>query len=585
MGKQITFDKKEDLPLVTSSFESMAWNKTGDWRYLKPIFQDKTPPCNNSCPAGEDVQGYLYLAQKKKYKEAWNLIKEENPLPAVCGRACMHPCEDSCNRGEFDEPINISAIERFLADNAIKQGYILPPIKRKKKKEKIAIIGSGPAGLSCAYQLKRIGYQVTIFEALPALGGMLRIGIPDYRLPKDILEHEIDTILELGIQIQTKARIDKETIAKDMKDFHAIFIATGCHKSIRLGIAGGDSRSVISGLDFLKDIHFGKKVPLGKKVAVIGGGNTAIDTARLALRLGAKPFILYRRTPAEMPAIKSEVIQAENEGIEISYLTAPTRIISKGNRVTALECVKNRTGPPDSSGNKTLIEIKDSHFPIEVDNIISAIGEIPDISILPEEVDLENRLIVTDESLKTTMNGVFAGGDVKSPLRSIAHAIGSGKRAAIAIDRYLKAKTLEDVMDTIRIGDGPGLSMRSYLQRDDPSRRKTKQVVRYKDINIDYFEQKPRHAVKTLSIEERVSSKKEVHLGFPCETALQEAGRCFNCGVCNHCDNCYIFCSDLAVIKHKGKTRNTIDYDHCKGCGVCIEECPRDAMYMEREEK
>ena len=370
-----------------------------------------------------------------------------------------------------------------------------------------------------------------------------------------------------------------------MKGFQAIFIATGSHTSTRLGIAGEDSGSVMSGLDFLRDIHLGKKVPLGKKVAVIGGGNTAIDAARLALRLGAKPFILYRRTPGEMPAIKSEVIQAEKEGIEISYLTSPTRIIPQGNRVTTLECVKNRSGPPDASGKKTLIEIKDSHFQIEADNIISAIGEVPDISILPEEIDVKNQLIVTDESLKTTMNGIFAGGDVKSPLRSIAHAIGSGKRAAISIDRYLKAKTLEGVMDTIRIGDGPSLSMRSYLKRDDPSRRKSKEVVRFRDINIDYFEQSSRHAVQTLSIDQSISSNKEVHLGFPCETALQEANRCFSCGVCNHCDNCYIFCSDLAVIKQKGKIRNTIDYDHCKGCGVCAEECPRDCIYMEREEK
>ncbi|MEW6616393.1 MAG: NAD(P)-binding protein [Thermodesulfobacteriota bacterium] len=584
MDEQFFFDKEEDLPLVTLSYGSMAWNKTGAWRYLRPAFQDKTPPCNNSCPAGEDVEGYMYLVGKKRYKEAWNLIKEENPFPGVCGRVCMHPCQNTCNREEFDKAININAVERFLADYALKQGYRVSS-KKREKKEKVAIIGSGPAGLTCAYHLTRMGYQVTVFEALPVLGGMLRVGIPDYRLPKRVLEEEIDSILELGVQIQTNTKIDREIFEKELKDFNAIFIGTGNHKSINLRIPGNDSSGVISGLSFLKDMHLGVKVHVGKRVAIIGGGNTAIDAARSALRLGTKPFILYRRTTEEMPAIESEVMETEKEGIKIFYLTSPIKVISQNGRVEKLECVKNRLGPPDSSGRRIPIEIKESRFFIEADNVISAIGEVPDLSFLPEGMDINNQLLVTDEGLATLRKGVFAGGDVTSPLRSVAHAIGSGKRAAISIDRYLQGKGLEEVIDTIQIGDGANLSMRRYLQRDNLSSRKSLEIVRFRNLNLDYFEHQPRQEMNALCTEERVSSFQEVNIGFDAETALHEAKRCFNCGVCNLCDNCNIFCPDMAVIKQSGRDQNTIDYDHCKGCGICIEECPRDAMYMERERK
>lgn len=584
MDEQFFFDKEEDLPLVTLSYGSMAWNKTGAWRYLRPTFQDKTPPCNNSCPAGEDVEGYIYLAGKKRYKEAWSLIKEENPFPGVCGRVCMHPCQNACNREEFDKAININAVERFLADHALKQGYRVS-FKKRKKKERVAIVGSGPAGLTCAYHLTRMGYQVTVFEALPVPGGMLRVGIPDYRLPKRVLEEEIDSILELGVQIQTNAKIDREIFEKKLKDFNAIFISTGNHKSINLRIPGDDSSGVISGLSFLKDMHIGVKVHVEKRVAVIGGGNTAIDAARSALRLGAKPFILYRRTTEEMPAIESEVMETEKEGIKIFYLTSPIRVISQNGRVEKLECVKNRLGPPDGSGRRIPIEIKDSRFFIEVDNVISAIGEVPDLSFLPEGIDIKNQLLVTNEGLATLKKGVFAGGDVTSPLRSVAHAIGSGKRAAISIDRYLQGKGLEDIIDTIQIGDGVSLSMRKYLQRDNLSSRRSLEIVRFRNLNLDYFEHQTRQEMNTLCTEEKVSSFEEVNIGFQAETALHEAKRCFNCGVCNLCDNCSIFCPDMAVIKQSDRDQNTIDYDHCKGCGICVEECPRDAMYMERERR
>ncbi|MEF9438301.1 MAG: FAD-dependent oxidoreductase, partial [Candidatus Mariimomonas ferrooxydans] len=322
----------------------------------------------------------------------------------------------------------------------------------------------------------------------------------------------------------------------------------------------------------------------GKKVAIIGGGNTAIDTARSALRMGAKPFIIYRRTEAEMPAIRSEVIEAEKEGIEISHLTTPIKIFVENGKVTGLECVKNRTGAPDNRGRRVPIEIKGSQFFTEADMVITAVGEIPELSFAPKGIDLENQRIATNESLETGRKGVFAGGDVTFPLRSIAHAIGAGKKASIAIDRYFQKSSLEDIINTIQIGDGASLSMKSYLHKQDPSKRRSLEVVRFKDINLAYFEHMPRQELDTISIAERISSVKEVRSGFSKETALKEVRRCFNCGMCNLCENCYLFCPDLAVMKQNKGRPNVIDYDHCKGCGICAEECPRDAVYMEREE-
>lgn len=585
MPEQIIYKGVQDLPSHAISFGSMVWNKTGTWRYLRPRFENKIPPCNEGCPAGQDIEGAMVLLGKGKFGEAWELFKEENPLPGVCGRVCYHPCEKVCNRAEFDEAVSINALERFMADYALKHGKRVFR-KREKRNERVAIIGSGPAGLSCAYHLSRLGYQVKIFEALPVLGGMLRVGIPEYRLPKKILEEEIDQILELGVTTELNTRIGEEELAKDLGEYSAIFLAMGSHQSRRLGIPGEESAAgIMSGIEFLRKVNLGSPIDLKKRVAVIGGGNTALDAARTALRLGARPHILYRRTREEMPAFGDEIQEAEEEGIEISYLVSPLRLITENGAITKIECVKNRLGPPDEGGRRMPVAVKDSNFILEVDQVITAIGEEADLSFIPKKIGIKENAILTDERGATKMKGVFAGGDITPQPRTVVHAIGSGKRAAIFIDSYLQNKNWERFFEAIRIGERGSFSMRRYLQEEsEPTPRSTKTVL-FKDLNLDYFELKKRLKVPKLKVSKRTGSFEEVNLGYPDGIAVEEAKRCFNCGVCNLCDNCYIFCPDLAIIKQGEDGSNIIDYDHCKGCGICVEECPRSALVMEEERR
>ncbi len=578
MAEQIFLRTEKDLPYQPISLGSMEWNRTGTWRYLRPRFDNKVSPCNEGCPAGQDIEGAMVLVGKGKVLEAWDLFKEESPFPGVCGRVCYHPCESSCNRGEFDEAVSINSLERFMADTALKHDRRIT-VRKEKRKEKVAVIGSGPAGMSCAYHLARLGYGVTVFEALPVLGGMLRVGIPEYRLPKKILEAEIDQILELGVTTEINTRFGENLQHKDLKEYAAVFFALGNHVSKKLGIPGEDENWAMSGVEFLRKVSLGKEVPMGKKVVIIGGGNTAVDAARTALRLGAKPSILYRRTREEMPAHPAESHEAEEEGIDISLLVSPVRLIAE-NGQKKLECVKNRLGPPDEDGRRRPVEVKGSNYFIEVDQVLTAIGEDADLAALPKKI-VQDNIILTDERGATKQEGIFAGGDVIHQPHAVVHAIGSGKRAAIFIDCFLRKKKWEEVFDAIRIGERGSLSMRRYLQDEKERPPLSRKTVLIKDLNLDYFEHKPRTKMTRLAMGKRQRTFDEVNLGFSEETALAEAQRCFNCGVCNLCDNCYIFCPDAAIRKENGG--NAIDYDHCKGCGICVEECPRDAMVMEEE--
>ncbi len=580
----IILQREEDMPYQSISLGSMEWNRTGSWRYLRPRFENKVPPCNEGCPAGQDIEGAMVLIGRGKYLEAWDLLKEENPLPGVCGRVCYHPCQSACNRKDFDEAVAIHVLERFVADCASKQGRGIV-VNRERRKEKMAVIGSGPAGLSCAYHLARMGYGVTLFEALPVLGGMLRVGIPEYRLPKTVLEGELDQILELGVRAEMNTRLGRDFFLGDLKEYQAIFLATGNHKSKSLGIPGEETKGVISGLDFLREVSLGRKKTVSKRVAVIGGGNTAMDAARSALRLGARPVILYRRTREEMPAFPDEVGEAEEEGIEISFLTSPVRILSENGKVSALECVKNRLGPPDEDGRRRPVEMKDSHFVLPMEEVILAIGEESDLGNVPQQIGAQGKTIPIDERGATPQEGIFAGGDIVSQPHTVVHAIGSGKRAAIFMDGYARGKTWEGLLESLRIGERGNLSMKRYLQGAPKGPLSVPRTVLLKDLNVDYFEPRKRSKAPKSSISRRMNSFEEVNLGFSEEGALEEAGRCFNCGVCNLCDNCYIFCPDAAITRSEGDDSNTVNYDYCKGCGICMEECPRDAIVMEEEEK
>lgn len=566
------------LPPMSISLESTLAIKTGTWRYLTPVYINKFAPCNESCPAGEDIESALALAREGNFLEAWQKIVQENPLPRVCGRVCFHPCETACNRREFDEPTSINALERFLGDYAYQVGSKLPS-PQGKRGEKVAIIGSGPAGLACAYHLARLGYSVTIYEAQPQLGGMLRYGIPAYRLPKEVLDQEITNILSLGVITQTNSSLGKEVAWADLRNFDAIFLATGAWKSLPLRIPGEQNERVMSGLDFLMKINTGQRVYLGERVAIIGGGNTAIDVARSILRQGVKPLLIYRRSPEEMPAFMEEIREAEEEGVEFIFLTSPLKIITENDQVKGVECIKNILGPPGKDGRPEPQPLANSNFILPIDGIISAIGEIPDFSFLPEDLERTSASLQIKETGLTSLPRVFAGGDIIPQPRSVAYALGSGKKAAIAIDATLQGKNPEEALRLARWGGKGSVSMLRYLNGGQDNL--ADQMIKFSDLNAAYFQRQPRHAPEKLSSAERISNFKEVNLGLTKEKAEEEAKRCFNCGVCNLCHNCYHFCPDMAISARPDKLGYEINLDYCKGCCICVEECPWGALSVE----
>lgn len=566
------------LPPMSISFSPSLAIKTGTWRYLTPMYVNKLAPCSEACPAGEDVEAVMALAGEGKFLEAWKKIVQENPLPRICGRVCFHPCENACNRKDFDEPTSINALERFLGDYAYQVGAKFP-IPEHKKKEKIAIIGSGPAGLSCTYQLARLGYNVNIYEAQPQLGGMLRYGIPAYRLPKDVLDQEIENILSLGVVWRTNYSLGRDFTWKDLKTFDAIFLATGAWQSLKLRIPGEESGGAISGLEFLKKINTGQEISVGERVAVIGGGNTAMDVARAARRLGAKPLIIYRRTKEEMPAFAEEIAEAEEEGIEFIFLASPLKIILENGKVKGIECLKNTLGPPGKDGRPEPQPITNSNFLLEVDTVIPAIGEIPDFSFLPPELERTSTYLKVKETGATSVPQVFAGGDILAQPRTVAHAIGSGKKAAMVIDATLRGKKVEETLRLARWGGKGGLSMAHYLSaRQDEL---PQQVVKFSDLNIAYFQHQSRSPKEKSLAQERIFNFGEVNLGLNQDKALLETKRCFNCGVCNLCHNCYLFCPDLAISARPDKQGYEINLEYCKGCCICVAECPRGAISVE----
>jgi heterodisulfide reductase subunit A-like polyferredoxin len=486
------------------------------------------PPCRAACPAGVNVQGYVALVREGKYKEALELIRRENPLPIVCGRICFHPCETKCERGKLDEPVAVNALKRFVTDWELKHGKEekVEPIP-KIHEEKIAIVGSGPTGLTAAYELVKKGYPVTVFESLHEVGGMLRVGIPEYRLPKNLLEIEIKRIRDLGTEIQTGTVIGKDLTIEQLqqKGYKAILIAVGAQESWKLGIEGEDLKGVIHALDFLKDVNLGKKVELGDRVAVIGGGNVAVDAARTALRLGAKKVnILYRRSRAEMPAFSLEAKEAENEGIEFQFLVAPKRILGENGKVTALECIRMELGEPDESGRRRPIPIEGSEFVINLDAVIPAIGEAPDVSFLPTGAKVTGRKTIECDplTLETSLPSIFAGGDVVSGPATVVDAIAASKRAAVSIDRYLRGEDLK-------------------AGREE-------EIKLVEEVSKEGVEKKYRQVMPLLPVEKRIGSFEEVETGFTEEMALQEAERCLSCGGCSECLECEKVCEAKAIV-------------------------------------
>ncbi|MBI2569058.1 MAG: FAD-dependent oxidoreductase [Candidatus Schekmanbacteria bacterium] len=586
--QRITFQNVDDLPNVVVSLGTMEWNHTGSWRYLRPRHENKVPACSNACPAGNDIEGFIRLIGENRFAEAWLKLKEENPLTRTCGRVCFHPCEAGCNRAHFDMPVSINALERFAGEHADRN--LLAKTARPASGKQVAVIGSGPAGLTAAFYLARLGHGVTVFEAMAEPGGVLRYGIPAHRLPRAVLDDEIADIASMGVTFRCGVRLGSggDLSYAELVGYDAVFVAIGAHESRRLGLPGEDAKGVMSGLHLLRLVAAGTRPRLGTRVAVIGGGNTACDAARVLLRLGTRVGLYYRRSRAEMPAFKDEIDEAIREGVELHELCAPVAISTNATgAVTAIRLIRMKLGEPDDSGRRQPHPIPGSELEVPVDTVVAAIGELADPGALPPGVEVTgDGSVRVDDLGRASVEAVFSGGDVTPGPRTVVDAIAAGKRAAVAVDLYLAGAEKAEAAKVMRVGLGGGISMSQYLERSLAHERygDSEHVVTFDELNTAYFESQPRHRLKRLTVESRLSGFAEVNAGLTDREALVEAARCFHCGVCTECDNCYVFCPDVAVRPLGEGKGYEIDYDYCKGCGICVAECPRASMSLAGEE-
>jgi NADPH-dependent glutamate synthase beta subunit-like oxidoreductase len=554
--KKRVFQGVEDMPLSAISESDMSWNKTGSWRNVRPLYDTKTSPCIAGCPAETNIQGYIRLMQQQKYEEAVRLLWEKNPMPSVCGRVCFHPCTEKCARGGIEEPLNIPSVERFLGDWAIEHGIKETASKEAPEGATVAVVGGGPGGLSFAYFMAKKGYPVTLYEAKEKLGGVLRYGIPEYRLPKDILDREIARILSLGVKAKTGHDVGDGVPVEELSGFSASFLAIGLQKSRKLGLEGEDAKGVMAGLTFLKSVTVGKPAEIGKRALVIGGGNTAMDVARSAIRLGAEVEVVYRRTRDEMPAIKDEVEEALAEGAKLTFLAAPVAIIRKNGSFAGIRVQRMELGEPDESGRRRPVPVKGSEYEIMGDSLLVAAGELSNADAFSKVIEMTNGLVVTDDVGHTSNDRVFAGGDIVTGAATVIEAIARGRKAA----KYVHARLTGVIAEV----EGE------------------KSVVSMSDINEAYFTPTNRVATSHVPLERMRDRFGEVKQGFTEDQVQEEITRCMSCGVCNSCDICWMFCPDAAISREDGVY--TINYDYCKGCLICQHECPRGVISSERED-
>jgi len=573
-------EKKVSVPLCAVSTTPGLVNKTGSWKFAEPLFIDRVSPCNQQCPAGEDITGYMYLASQGRFEEAWKLITEENPFPAIMGRVCFHTCEEQCNRKDHDEPISIHTVERFIGDYGLSHGLKIG-VTEPEKDKKIAVVGAGPGGLSAAFHVRKRGYRVTIFDRDQKPGGLMRYGIPAYRLPKDILDAEISRLSEMGIEFKMGVTIGKDITWDALNtQFEAVFVALGAYEETGLRIEELNKQGIFEALKFLYEINLDKKPDIGKNMAVIGGGNSAIDCARVSRRLGAEVTIVYRRGEEEMPAHPEEIAMAKEEGVGFLFLAAPTQVYGQEG-IAGIKLEKMALGELDDSGRRRPVPTGET-FDIDCDGMIIAIGEGTKVDDLPPFISHKKGVVETDQIGQTTESTLFAGGDIIDIPHTVTHAIGSGKRAAIAIDRFLEGvKGEENSLDQFKWGDKGNISVgrmkeTTLFLRRNPSL----EVVDYKDMNPFYFDHRPRIKIGRIPAKERLNGFQEVITSPSEEEAVSEARRCFICGSCTECGNCYIFCPDSAIKTDPEGYGYISDMDYCKGCGICVIECPRGAMKM-----
>ncbi len=533
---------------ITLEVGSSLANKTGSWRTERPVYVDRLPPCNDACPAGENIQQWLYKAEDGSYEAAWREIMRVNPFPAVMGRACFHPCQTACNRAAIDEEVGINSVERFLGDRALAEGW-RPDRPAAPTGRRVLVVGSGPGGLTAAYHLRLLGHEVTVHESSPLPGGMMRYGIPAYRLPRDVVAAEIDRIVAMGVGIECERVVDDLVATLEAGRFDAAFVAVGAQRGRHADIPAGDSARILDAVTLLRGAD-DNTATLGRRVTVYGGGDTAMDAARTARRLGAEEaVVVYRRTKDRMPADAAEVVDAADEGVRFKWLST---IAGHDEGVLTIE----------------RMELDDSGFPrptgqfeeLRSDTLVLALGQEADLSLLRSmpEVRPENGLVPVGGDFMSAHPGVFAGGDVVAGARTLTDAIGHGRKAARAIDAWLDGRTVER-----------------------PTRHA---VATPADLNTWYFADAPKSVRPHLEAARRTSTFDEVVAGLDDSTALYEARRCLSCGNCFQCDNCFGVCPDNAVRKVDEAHGYAFDYDFCKGCGICVQECPCGAIEMVPEE-
>lgn len=532
---------------ITLDPGSSLANHTGSWRTERPVYVDRLPPCNNQCPAGEDIQGWLFHAESGNYEKAWQHLTKDNPFPAIMGRVCYHSCESVCNRAKIDSPVGINSVERFLGDEAIKRKWKLSQTAADTGKH-VLVVGAGPSGMSAAYHLRRFGHRVTVHDAGPFMGGMMRFGIPKYRLPRDILDAEMQRVVDLGVEVKLNSKVDN--ILETMKSgkFDAAFLAVGAHIGKRAFIPAGAVSKIVDAISVLRSMENEEKPMLGRRVIVYGGGNTAIDVARTAKRMGAEPIIVYRRNREKAPAHDFEIEEAMQEGIMIKWLST---IKEAGDaNITIEKMVLDDTGFPQPTGEFETLE---------ADSVVLALGQDVDLGLLEGVPGLvvADGVVTVDPNMMTGHAGIFAGGDMVPADRNITIAVGHGKKAARNIDAWLRGT--------------------SYTAPEKHA------VANFESLNTWYYADAPKTVRPMLDIIRRQSTFEEVQGGLDESTALFEARRCLSCGNCFECDNCYGVCPDNAVIKLGPGNRFKFNLDYCKGCGMCVAECPCGAITMEPE--
>ncbi len=563
MAKMMKKKKKGKLGSRGGSSSSSGTGKVTS--PLRPKHVIAMPPCRGNCPNHNAIREAITtiaqaesrgLSYEESLEKAWYIWTERSPFAATCGRVCPHPCESGCNRGEKEGGVHVIDIERQIGDYGIAKGLAFKKVSDESHPEKIAVIGAGPAGLSCAYQLARKGYTPTVFEAFSKPGGMLRYGIPAYRLSDEVLDAEVAKIVDLGVEVKYDTAIGRDVAYEDIqKEYDAIFVGLGAHKGKLLGIEGEDAPNVWPGTDFLNRANSGEKVEVGKKVIVIGGGDTAIDAARVSLRLGAEATILYRRTIKEMPAIEEEITDAQAEGVNLEYLAAPVSFISENGRATGMRCIRMELGEPDDSGRRRPVPIEGSEFEVEADTVIAAISQEPDFEGLETLKAGPRDWVKAEKNGTTAMDKTYAGGDVLD-LSIVAQAIFQGRRAAETIHHKLRGT--------------------------EPEQRERLPEIPAKKMRLDLYEAKDPNKRDQLPLDQRFGSlDAEVNQGFSAEQVLDEAKRCMSCGYCFDCGNCWSYCQDQAIVKPmvKGELYK-FKLEFCQGCKKCAEECPCGFLEM-----